>query len=526
MIKKSVEHESYIYATPKKKNPVQAFNFLLRHNKKWVNYLDDYKLEIIIQPKVDGIFIATMYDNGQLVDCITKGNRQLGYSLLSIIPNIKGLPKNIKPKEKITVISELTISNEELKNNDNLKFIDNIDPRKVFSSIFLNKIKFKYVPTFTAINFDILDKNNIILNFKEVESFLLDNSFNTIPYIKHTIDFKDKKSIEIFRNPIDNILNKYFSNFVNNYRIDGLMYKVYFLKNYKHIYRKGNTHNWLVAYKFNRYERVTKIKEIVWGITKKGHIVPKANIDIFETDRGFIKHIRFNSYNNLKSKNIKIGNKVRIASINGTVFNIEEVLEPDKDDILIDWKAPTQCISCLEPVENNGIKIICYNPSCIAVLVEKIFIFLSNFFVERFGNGNIIMRSNIYNLINIGYIKKYVDIFNIAENSDYIYKIFKIKKEKLNKLIEIINLSKNRDLFFYLKALSIDGIGVSDLYNIKKLIKRKKIRTIQEFANIKYSEFENAGLHKKNINNIYIYFSSEINKKLIEGLDEYIKNEY
>ena len=47
------------------------------------------------------MFIATMYDNGQLVDCITKGNRQFGYSLLPIISNIKELPKNIKSQEKL-----------------------------------------------------------------------------------------------------------------------------------------------------------------------------------------------------------------------------------------------------------------------------------------------------------------------------------------------------------------------------------------------------------------------------------------
>ena len=91
------------------------------------------------------------------------------------------------------------------------------------------------MPIFTAISFDILDNDNVILNFNKVESFLLDNNFNTIPYIKHTIDFKDKKSIEIFRNPIDNILNKYFSNFIDNYCIDGLIYKIFFLKKYKHI---------------------------------------------------------------------------------------------------------------------------------------------------------------------------------------------------------------------------------------------------------------------------------------------------
>ena len=148
MIKKLVKHESYIYETPKKDNPVKAFNFLLRKKEKWVNYLDNYQLEVVIQPKVDGIFIATMYDNGQLVDCITKGNRQFRYSLFPIISNIKGLPKNIKSQEKITVISELTISNKELKNYPNIKGDKNINPIKVFSSIFLNKTKFKYVPIY------------------------------------------------------------------------------------------------------------------------------------------------------------------------------------------------------------------------------------------------------------------------------------------------------------------------------------------------------------------------------------------
>ena len=526
MISELREHGGVIHETHKEQGSLEAVEFLLKHKKKWEVLLETDKIDIIIQPKIDGLFVSIIYENGELVDCLTKGDRKAGYSLLPIINHINYLPKNIKSKGRVTILSELVASNSSLKKRKiDFNLHSNTNAKKIFGKLFFHAKGEGYdIPKLDVISFDILDNNNEIINFDDIENFFAYNKINSIPSLKYKLDLNDDKWVDYFNNPDKIIKNPVFKKIVSKYNIDGMVYKAYIFKKFTHVFRKNKKFKYLVAYKKHKYNEITKIRDITWIMNRNGHISPRVTIDPIKTDVSIVKYIRFHSYYGMKLKNIKIGDKIRIEGRGGCTFTIKEVLEPDKGDQLLEWNYPKKCYSCSKPTQMLGSKLFCKNPNCSVIVTEKIFIFLTSFLRKKDENFKIITRQDIYNLIERGYLRKYKDIFTLTK--DNIKDILFRDRGKSEKILEIIKSAKNKNLFFFLKCLKIDGLGVSDYHLIEPFLKENKIGNIEEFTKVKSSELKRIGINNRNINNIYIYFLSEVNRNLIEGLDQYIKNEY
>ena len=76
------------------------------HLKKWFSQTQGV---VIAQPKLDGLTIVLHYDNGQLVDAVTRGDGYEGDRIIHTVQTVKNLPKSIPFKGKLEVRGEVYI---------------------------------------------------------------------------------------------------------------------------------------------------------------------------------------------------------------------------------------------------------------------------------------------------------------------------------------------------------------------------------------------------------------------------------
>ena len=241
--------------------------------KKVKNFLNfkSQNIELISEPKIDGISATLIYENGVLTKGLSRGDGVIGEDILENLKTIKDIPHKIEIKnipKLIEIRCEIYIGK-----NDFIKIGDNFaNPRNAAGGSLrqkdpkeTSKIPLKYF----AYGFGALEP----MIFSKHSEFL--NEINKWGFIINPLSKKinDLEEIEKQHLQIDSIRSSL------NYDIDGLVYKVNDLKLQRRLGNTSNSPRWAIAYKFSAEKAVTKIKDIVIQVGRTGAITPVAKVE-------------------------------------------------------------------------------------------------------------------------------------------------------------------------------------------------------------------------------------------------------
>lgn len=400
----------------------------LKDLEEWYNSIGGNGVEVIVQPKCDGITVNIDYNNGNYENGATRGNGYIGENITKSINCINSFPKKINEK------FELSIRGEALLDFDYfIKHLsdDYSNPRNAIAGILrqLDISKIKNKKPFIAF-YDLCDLNNNF-NFKNDEEalkYLIQNNFEIVPY-QVVNNFNDLKIIcETKMNQTIKQINGYnICDFKNKkYMCDGLVIKVndYILRDKLGFVSNGP--KWAFAHKFPSLQGEARIKEINWQVGRTGRLTPVATF----------------------WKPVKLGGAV---IKNATLNNLDYIrtLEFDKPRIL------------------SVLRDVCIGDSIVATESNKTLLELN---YEPYIVKNIDIEKRKLNLIQndeeftIKFIENYFyrikglhidDMVIVERSNDVIPKIIKIKNMKCRNIIEFYN--KKNKLFYG----EIDNNGIT-----------------------------------------------------------------
>ncbi len=354
-----------------------------------------------VQPKCDGISLEIEYQNGQLVDAITRGDGHVGDVITQNVVKMKNAVVNLSNHFTGSVRCEIMVTKDDFKKLNKISEEKYSNPRNAASGL-SQRLDSKYSEFCSLYAVDIFPANKTeqdkitylkTLGFVPVESFICQN-FSEIESIYQSFLTQDREKYP--------------------FEIDGLVIKINDLKLAESIGSKNNRPKFQVAYKFPASTNQTVIKSIVWQVGPMGTITPVAEVDPIELSGAIITFASLANYDLIKEKNININDVVEIQRRGDVIPHIEKVVAKVSDSHAL---APTHCPACQTKLIIDNKFIRCPNISqCPGQILGSLQLFCDTLEIKGISDKTIakLYQLNLVKLPGDFYHLKVSDFKNIA----------------------------------------------------------------------------------------------------------------
>ncbi len=419
--------------------------------------------EYLCELKVDGLAINLLYQDGQLVRALTRGNGVTGEDVTLNVKTIKGLPHNLTGKKIPTLIevrgevflpvAAFNQLNEELEEAGKPLFAN---PRNCAAGSLRQKD-----PRVTASRpLDV-----VVHGIGASEGISLSSQSDAYAQLK-ALGLPTSARFKVCRS------RKEVLAYIENYNlhrhdveheIDGVVIKVDQFSEQKKLGFTSRAPKWAIAYKYPPEEVTTKLLDIKVSVGRTGRVTPFAFMEPVKVAGSTVTNATLHNQEEIERKGVLIGDTVIIRKA-GDV--IPEVLGPVLDRRTGKEKAfvmPTQCPECgsdLRAITEGDVDIRCPNTrSCPAQLRERIYYIGSRAALDI----DVLGYEAAVALLQDKIITDESDIFSLTEDqlmkSDFFTKKDGSKGKNLEKLLAALDEAKTRPLWRTIVALSIRHVG-------------------------------------------------------------------
>lgn len=399
-----------------------------------------------VEYKFDGLTVNLTYEDGKLIQAATRGNGAVGEVVTEQVKTIRSVPLSIPYKGIIEVQGEgiMTLSALEkynaredvvpLKNARNgvAGAIRNLDP-KVTAERNLDLICYN-------VNY-IEDKD--FSSGSEMLDFLHRNRFKMSNYCRYCNTADEVISaideIEAQRDSLD-------------FLIDGAVIKIDSTRIRDDLGYTQKFPRWAIAYKFAAQEATTRVKDVIWQVSRTGKLNPLAVLEPVDLAGVTVGRATLSNISEIRRKDIKIGSRVFIRRSNDVIPEITGVAEHTSDSI--DVQPPAYCPACGAPVTMDGVFIKCSNVrACSNAIVSALSHFCGRDAMDIEGLSD----KTLELLYGLGKVKSFADIYRLREGD--FEEVEGFKDKKISNLLSAIDKSKKVSLDRFLYAIGIPNIG-------------------------------------------------------------------
>ena len=408
------------------------------------------KSEVLLMHKLDGLTIQLTYDNGELIQAVTRGDGTSGDDITTNAKYFSNIPLTVSNKNKFTIKGEAIINKDTFNIiNDKLKDADKFKNPRNLASGTVKQLDTKIVSQ-RNVEFVCWNANNLstdgtmengLTNAKNLGFTIVNyqipisNLDQTVPCIINNL----KESARII--PIDGIVAMY-----NNIEFGNSLGRT------SHHFNNG------FAFKFYDEEEETTLKDIEWSMGKTGELCPVAIFDPVIIDGTTVTRASLHNISIIEELRLGIGDTVRVYKANQIIPQIRNSVEKSNN-----VQIPKRCPICggnTEILENTDANktvklLVCTNDNCKGKLLGK----LTHFVSKSAMNIDGLSEATIDKLISLNILNKFTDIYDIQNHRDILYTLDGFGEVSINKLINSIEFSKQTTLDRLLNALSIPTVG-------------------------------------------------------------------
>ena len=467
------------------------------------------ELEYILELKLDGLSISLIYENGVLVQAVTRGDGQVGEDVIENIMEIRTIPKKLKKNVSLEVRGEIILPissfnriNQEREDDGEDVFAN---PRNAASGTIrqLDKTIVAERGLDCYLYYLVNAENYGINTHLESIEYIEKLGFKTTKIFEKYTDFKElKKSIDKWHNDRKKL----------DYETDGLVIKVNNFALYETLGYTTKSPRWAIAYKFPAEQVKTKLVDVTFQVGRTGVITPVAELEAVNLSGSVVKRASLHNFDEIRRKDIKIGDNVIVEKAAEIIPQVVNVVFDDRTGQEIKIQEPTNCPVCNSELahEEGLVALKCHNPLCPEKVKRQIAYFVSRDAMNISGLGDKIVEK----FIELGKIKTIVDIYSLEKYREELENLEKMGQKSVDNLINSIESSKNRDFSKVLYALGIPFVGK---FNANLLTK-----TFKNIENLKNQSIENLlavkGIGDKVALAVNTFLNDENNWKIITDL--------
>ncbi len=463
----------------------------------------------VMELKVDGVAAAVVYENGLLTRAVTRGNGEVGDDITHNIRTIPDVPLRLSgdPPPLLEVRGEVYMNNSELVKLNLLRAAAGEAAFANTRNVTAGTIRMqdpricaeRHLRFFChGVGYCEGMHSETHMDFlKQLNSFGLRTTpkvrlFESIEDVVAAVDELEQELHEL------------------DFEVDGLVFKLDRFDLREKLGRTSKSPRWVAAYKFEKYEAVTKLNEIRVQVGKTGTITPVAELEPVQLAGTTVARASLHNAEEIERKDIRVGDWVVVEKAGKIIPHIVRVEQHRREADLPRYEFPTHCPQCHSELvkDEAGVYIRCRNETCPAKLRQKLRFYASRDAMEIDGLGEKIIDQ----LVEAEMVHNYGDLYRLTE--EQLLRLEGFGKRKAEKLLEGIEQSKSRGPARLLAAISIRHVG-----SRVSSILAKKYGSLWKLAEASVEELSSIDEIGTIIaQSIYDFFHSEYGQQTLEDL--------
>ena len=482
--------------------------------RRFLNLSVDESIEYCVEPKIDGVAVELVYENGIFILGSTRGDGYRGEDVTANLRTIRSIPlklidKKIKPPPRLEPRGEVFINkkdfeklNEEREKEGKPPFAN---PRNAAAGS-LRQLD----PNVTASRpLDIF-----FYGIGLVEGY----SFSTQWEILHTLKDWGLKINPLVRK-VKNIEGaiKYHKKMAEirpqlPYEIDGIVIKVNSLELQNKLGTKARSPRWALAYKFEAPQSVTRITDITLSVGRTGAVTPVAIMEPVKIGGVTVSRATLHNEDEIRKKDIRIGDWVIVRRAGDVIPEVVKPLKERRTGKEKKFVMPKTCPVCgSKLVKKEGEAVWrCPNPDCFPRLVRQIAHFASKNAMDIDGLGEKVAEQ----LVSAGLVKDLADIYYLKLSD--LLSLERFGEKSAKNLLNAIEASKKTTL-----ARFIYGLGIRHVGEVTAQLLADHFRSIEKLANATKEELEAIeGIGPEVASSIVSWFRDKKNREMLKRLLE------
>ncbi|OGQ48371.1 MAG: DNA ligase (NAD(+)) LigA [Deltaproteobacteria bacterium RIFCSPLOWO2_02_44_9] len=425
------------------------------------------EIEYVAEPKIDGLAIELVYEDGRFTAGSTRGDGYTGEDVTQNLKTIRSIPMRLQKESGVrSQKSEGKIyplpKRLEVRGEAFL-------PLKAFEK--LNRERKKNGEPLFANPRNAAAGSLRQLDPKITASRPLDifcygiGAVEGIKFKTHWETLEALKAFGLKTNPlikkctgIEAVLN-YHKEMEKNrdnlpYEVDGIVIKVNSLESQERLGVLTRSPRWAFAYKFAPMQETTRIKEIIIGVGRTGALTPVAIMEPVAVGGVIIERATLHNQDEVDRKDVRVGDTVVIQRAGDVIPEVVMVIKEKRPHGVRPFKIPDKCPLCRSRVERVGAIHYCTGGlSCPAQVKETIRHFVSKRALDIEGLGD----KHIEQFVDDGLIKDVSDLYRLKKED--ILKLERWADKSAENLIDAIEKSKTPALPRLIYALGVRQVG-------------------------------------------------------------------
>lgn len=470
--------------------------------------------DFVAEPKLDGLAVSLLYQNGQLVQAATRGDGQVGENITQNVKTIDSIALQLQGNdypdilevrgEVFMPLDGFEALNQSQLNKGNKAFAN---PRNAAAGS-LRQLDPNITATrplaFYCYGIGHVEHTNTSLadNYYELLHQLRDWGVRISPLSTHLSKLDEciayYQSIVIKRPEL-------------SYEIDGVVFKLNQFSDQEKMGFIARAPRWSIAYKFPAQEVTTKLLDIDIQVGRTGALTPVARLQAVEVGGVTVTNATLHNQDEINRKDVRIGDTVIVRRAGDVIPEVVRSVVSERTNNSTAYTIPDTCPICGSKAikVNDEAKSRCSaGLTCPAQQKEAIKHFVSRKAMNIDGLGDKIVEQLLENNL----INHIDDLFSL--NIDELLALERMGKKSVDNLLASIEQSKTTTFARFIYSLGIREVGESTALSLQQnyndldtLINTdiEQLITIKDIGDVVAK-------------NIVDFFSQENNRQLLDSL--------
>jgi DNA ligase (NAD+) len=418
------------------------------------------EIELIVEPKVDGVAISLLYENGRLQYAATRGDGRVGDDVTQNVLTIRGIPRDLKGgPDLLEVRGEVYMTREGFKKMNeeraaaglpefanprnsaagSLKQLDSALVRKRPLGLILHGMGAVSIsaPLNTYLDgLALLEHLGLPRNRTET-AHTLDEVLTAIRHIdqtRHGLPFET----------------------------DGAVVKVNSFAQRERAGFTSKAPRWSIAYKYRPEQAETRLRGIVIQVGRTGVLTPVAELDPVFVSGSTVARATLHNEEEIARKDIRIGDLVIVEKAGEVIPAVIGVKKEARNGSEQPFQMPDKCPVCGGVIvrDPEQVAVRCINAACPAQVRRKLQHFASRGAMDIEGLGEAMVEQLVEH-------KLAGDVSDIYKLSAETLKVIPRTGEKsIENLLAGIRESRTRPLWKLIFGLGILHVGATGARNL------------------------------------------------------------